>query len=252
MATNYKKGLLLSLGSIIQTQVDLQTVIPSSQKKTGLNRVCPTHFVKVNQVHHCEADGGHYVTEFVLAAPTATGYAVPEDPKPSAKTSDVFALTPVPVKELNDNAVVGDSRFYLVPSSVAMTETYQVIANLLAKGKVALVTKGVLRQGSNEKLWRVEVFRGTLVLNEITFPDHINEPPEIAEVKVTKEMATLVESYVDSLMSSWDAIDKTDTNRERIESWLAAGRQIDNGQVNEPDTTGVQNLLEALKAATEK
>lgn len=252
MGTNYRKGLLLSLGSIIQTQVDLQTVIPTSKKTTGLNRVCPEHFVKLKQVHFCEHGEGHYVDEFVLAAPTATGYAVPDDAKPEIAPSDVLTLTPVPVKELDDNVIDGESRFYLAPTSPAGAETYQVIANLVEKGKIALVTKGVLRRGSKEKLWQVQAFRGTLILNEITFPDHINEPPELPEVKVSKEITGLVNTFVDGLMSTWDAIDKTDTSREQIDQWLATARQIENVQVNDPDTTAVTNLMEALKEATKK
>lgn len=256
MGTNYKKGLLLSLGSIIQTQVDLQTVIPSSKKKTGLNRVCPEHILKLSQTHHCPGnDGGegHYVTEYVLAAPTATGYAVPDDPRPEAEAAEVLNLTPVPAKELADNIIDGDSRFYMVPSSPAMGETYQVIRNLLAKDKVALVTKGSLRQGSNEKLWRIEVFRDTLVLAEIAFPDHINEPPELPEVKVTKEMATLVGNYVEGLMSSWDEIDKTDTSHEQIEAWLAQARQVEHTEFPaESGAKQAESLMEALRKATEK
>lgn len=252
MGSTYRKGLLLSLGSVIQTQVDLVTVIPSGSNKPGMNRLCPEHKQKLTQAHHCDAGEGHYVTEFILGKDTGNGFLIPEGERPETPASDVLQLTPVPASELADHAIPGASRFYLVPTNAALIEPWQVIYNLVSKGKLALVAKGSLRRGSYEKLWQVEVFREALVLTEIIYPDTINDPPPVTQTKVQKQITNLVDEFVAGLLSSWDQVDKTNTGRQRLDDWLATAPDADIVQVNDSNVGAAQSMIEALRAAVEE
>jgi hypothetical protein len=244
----------LSLGSVIQTQVDLYTVTPTKTDAPQMNRICPEHHLKLSQVHHCPEGDGHYVTEFILGLPTGSGYLVPTEDKPQVDATEVLNLTPVPANEVADHTISGTSRFYLAPSHPTASQPWQVILNLVQRNKVALVTKAALRRGMNEKLWRVIVFRDVLVLAEIVFPSAILDPPDVDQVKVDKAITKLTDEFVTGLMSTWDKVDKTNTAAQRMEQWLSTATEVDSPdvQVKVGDKDAAESLMAALAAAVEK
>lgn len=224
---SYRKGLLLSLGSIIQVQVDLQAVLPT--KRSGLKRLCPEHHQPVRQNYECPE--GHPVTEYVSGKETVEGWKVvrPEE-KPVSLATDALELIPVPAAELEANTFGGNGFYYCQPSSAVTHEAWAVLHKILTKGKVALIAKGALRQGA-EKIWRVEIFRDYLALRELVFPEHIRATPEQVDVKIPKATQDLVNQFIDQLLVGWNKFDATDETQKKIDEWIAAGDTV------EADTT---------------
>lgn len=251
---SYRKGLLLSLGSIIQVQVDLQTVVPS--QRSGLKRLCPDHHQPVKQSYACPE--GHPITEWVSGQETTEGWKIVKpDERPNFDANDALELIPVPAHELDEHTFAGSAIYYCQPTSSVTHEAWGVLHKILTKGKVALITKGALRKGA-QKLWRVDVFRDYLVLREVVFPENIKAVPEQVETKIPKATMDLVNQFIDKLMVSWDKFDASDETRKRIDQWIAAGETVeaDTKTKRVADlTTGiaaVANLQESLREAVEK
>ena len=235
---SYRKGLLLSLGSIIQVQVDLQTVVPT--QRSGLRILCPEHHQPLKQSYNCPE--GHPVERWVKGKQTADGWQIPkEDEKPEFDADQAFDLVPVPADQLEAHTFAGKSIYYCQPTNTVSHEAWAVLRKILAKGKIALVTKGALRRGA-KKLWRIDVFRDYLVLRDIEFPENIRAVPEQVDVKIPKATHDLVNQFIDNLMVSWDTLDTTDETRQQVEAWIAAGEAV------AADTKSMAGLDDAVGA----
>ena len=250
---SYRKGLLLSLGSIIQVQVDLQTVVPST--RSSLRRLCPEHHLPIKQSYACPE--GHPITEWVNGKETAEGWKIvkPED-RPDFDADDALELVPVPADELEARTFAGNGMYYCQPTSTVGHEAWSVLHKVLTKGKIAFITKGALRKGG-QKIWRVDVFRDYLVLKELVFPENIKAVPEQVDVRVPKATQTLVDQFIDSLLVEWDKVDTADETAKRIEEWIAAGETIEadtkTRRVAQLDvSSNVVDLQERLKAAVKE
>lgn len=250
MGSTYRKGLVLSLGSVIQTTVDLHSVIPSS-KPTGMNRMCPTHLQKLNQTHKCP-EGGHEVSwdEFVLGKPGPGGglvLAPTTDDKPQNEATSVLELKPIPASDIDDTTFDGPSVYYMQPYD-ATIQAWLAIRSIIQKGKLALVAKGALRRGS-EKIWRVEVFRDYLVLREIAFPEDIRDVPAPVEAKLEKGTLTLVDKFIENITTTWDQIDTVDRSRERLIAWIDSGTTVIEPTETVDRTNEAASLIEQLQQA---
>lgn len=251
MGSSYRKGLTLSLGSVIQTQVDLFSVVPS-QQRDSLHRMCPTHKVRLVQAHKCP-EGDHEVasTEWVMGRENGSVLQIaPATAKPQVEAQDVLELKPVPASEVNASTFEGNGIYYAKPSA-ATSQAWLALQAILEKGKIALIAKGAFRRGS-DKLWRLQVFNGYLVLREIVFPEDIREAPEPLDTKLEKGTLTLVEQYLEGLITSWDKIDTTNRSREELQKWLESGEsKAIEGPPASDEAAGL-SLMEQLKQATSK
>ncbi len=254
---SYRKGLTLSLGSIVQTQVDLQAIIPA--KRSGLRLLCPEHHIPLKQQYRCYNDEeGHVVTEAVKGAQVPEGWKiVQEGDRPQHLATKGLELIPVPAKDLDSQTVLGSGFYYCQPSSTIGLESWAVFQRILSKGKVALIARGALRQGA-EKIWRLTVFRDYLALQELVFPEEIRSTPEQVDVKVSRPVQQLVDQFVDQLLVDWDKFDSKDHNKEEIQKWLDAGELVE-VDTNLPVAGDLQtqvakviDLQAALKEAVDK
>ena len=243
---SYRKGLVLSLGSVVQTTVDLFSVVPS-QKSTGMHRMCPEHNLQLKQTHKCPE--GHEVTDFRLGYATAGGglKLAPETARPEAEAADVLELRPVPAKDLDDQTFDGNGVYYMKPHPATM-QAWLALSAVVGKGKTAFVAKGALRRG-REHLWRIDKFRDYLVLREIVFPEDIREIPEPVETKLEKGTVGLIEEFISKLETSWDKIDTVDRSRERIMEWIDEGDTVANDQETEDRSDLGVSLIEQLQKA---
>lgn len=249
MGSSYRKGLTLSLGSVIQTQVDLYSVVPSS-KGESLHRLCPTHKLQLNQVHKCPE--GHEVlsSEWVMGRDTATGMQIaPTYARPQVEASDMLELRPVPINDIEGNTFDGPGIYYAKPTP-ATIQAWLAIQAILKAGKVALIAKGAFRKGQ-DKMWRIQNFRDYLVLREIVFPEDIRDTPEPEDTTLEKGTLTLVQQFLEGLMTTWDDIDTTNRSREQLREWLENGESIET-KPREDNTGAAASLIEQLKQATQK
>lgn len=249
MGASYRKGLVLSLGSVVQTTVDLHSAVPS-QKPTGMHRMCPEHKLRVSQTHKCPE--GHEVENFILGKPTPNGVKLaPDDPKPESEADDVLELRPVPAKEVDDNTFYGKSIYYMKPHP-ATVQAWLALQSIVSKGKVALVTKGALRRGS-EKMWRIDSFRDYLVLREMVFPEDIRAVPEEVEDKLEKGTISLISQFLENLETTWDNIDTVDRSREELMKWIESGDTLEGTEVESIDRTdNAKSLIDQLQEAVNR
>lgn len=245
MGASYRKGLVLSLGSVVQTTVDLTSAVPSS-KPTGMHRMCPEHKLQLKQAHKCPE--GHEVTEFILGRPTGNGLQLaPAGDKPDFPAADVLELKPVPAKQVNDHTFYGGSIYYMKPHP-ATIQAWLAIQAIIEKGKTALVAKGALRRGG-EKMWRIDNFRDYLVLREIVFPEDIRDNPGEIEEKLEKGTISLITQFLENLETTWDSLDTVDRSREQLMEWINSGTSIVDDSEPVDRTNQAASLIDTLQQA---
>lgn len=248
MGASYRKGLVLSLGSIVQTTVDLHAAVPSS-KPTGMHRMCPEHKLQLKQTHKCPE--GHEVTEFVLGRPTGNGLQLaPQSDKPEFEAADVLELRPLPAKQVDDNTFYGGAIYYMKPHPATM-QAWLALQSIVEKGKTALVAKGALRRG-NEKMWRVDSFRDYLVLREIVFPEDIRDVPEEVNDKLEKGTVGLITQFLENLETTWESLDTVDRSREQLMEWINSGDTIIDDSEPIDRTNQAASLIDQLQQAVQK
>jgi non-homologous end joining protein Ku len=253
----YKKDLVLSIGPI-QTTVNLHTVRPSSSG-SGRKIVCPDHLVPLSQQYVCKEDDNHRTFswgEWAYAVETPEGLRLMDDEaKPEIEPTNELPLIPVPAQEIRDHTFEGDGMYYCQPSSRASALTWTILARQLKTGKVAFMTRGSLRRGSKDKLWKLELFRGYPVLREIAFPDEVKEAPDASvadDVTVDKPTQKLVSEFIDASMSTWDDVDTTNTWKQQFEAWVDSSEIVRTNDVEKPATKqGPEDLIAELQAAVE-
>lgn len=228
---SYRKGLTLSLGSVLNLRVDVNSVIPSASKSGGQTKmICTEHQAGVKQQYLCE-EGDHHLY------PNETGRGVPmgdgkfrvleKHDRPQVPKVEVLELTPVPTKELTDNTVEGESFYYLTPTTDADKALYGVVQKLADLPKMTFITRGPLRTSTIDKMWRVETFRGTLVLREMKFPSQINKAPDFEVDSVDKATYDLAKQFVGTLLTTWDKVDTHDRATELFQQWVDTGHDIE-------------------------
>ncbi len=246
---SYRKGLALNLG-VIQTTVDLTSVIPSSDRRKA-TRLCPKHHVKLKQAHLCP-DGNHHV-EPILGYDDGDKWRIADSNKPEVPAVDGMELIPVPADQLREHTFDGAAAYWVAPSKETSLQGWEVLRRVLSKGKVAFVCKGALRRGSAEKLWRLGTFQDHLVLREIVFPDKIRKHPDVPNIPVKREVMALVNQFVSNLTDDWKDIDTTDHTAEQVEQWIAKLPSVP--KPTAPSSSGgvheATDLMAALKQAVE-
>lgn len=247
---SYRKGMMLSLG-VISASVDLYAVVPTD-KARSTRMLCPTHHEPLKQQYICEqGENLHPVArdEAVRGIETVNGWIIaPDEEKPSAETSKQLELTPVATAVLSERTFEGPAIYYLTPSSAVSMQAWEVLVGILKKGKISLVTKNALGQSAREKLWKLDLFCGYLVMRELVYPEAIRPVPDILHVKVDKKITVLVEQFVENLLTDWDSLDSSDSNARRFDEWMAAGKTVITQPTTQTESSPVP-LLEALQEA---
>ena len=251
MGSSYRKGLVLSLGSIVQTTVDLHSAIPSNRPATGMHRMCPEHHLQLKQTHKCP-EGDHEVSQWVMGKATDGGglKIAPDTTRPQTPAVDILEMKPIPAKELDDNTLYGSNIYYLKPT-MGTTQAWLAMTAIVGKGQIALVSKGALRAGG-EKLWRLDRFRDYLVLRDIVFPEDIRDVPETVDEKLEKGTMSLISQFMENLVTSWDDMDTVDRSREQLKAWIEQGDTVVHDQEVIDRSDAAQSLVDQLREAIEK
>lgn len=252
--SSFRSKLTLSLGSVISAQVDLHSVLPSTKSQTRM--LCGEHTEPVKMAWQCPGKGeaqAHYVygDQIVRGVENAEGWTIVTGTKPEVEIDKkTIGLVPIPAVEVERNTFVGEAIYYLTPSGPSAHQVWQILAGIVKKGKVALITKAAFTP--NEKMYRLDTFRDYLVLRELVYPDKIADTPAVPEGKVDKAMTTLVDQFVDNLLTSWDGFDSSDANTKRFDAWIATGKTVINPDVPVKEQGNqAADLMETLKRAVE-
>lgn len=247
MGHSYRKGIVLSVG-LISTTVDLFTVMENP--RTDLRRLCPDHLEPLGQRLVCPV-GDHEVTynNHVSGMKMANGYQVVNPlERPSDPPAESLGFVPVPRKEMVANAIYGNGFYYAQPSSEGSNTTWTILHKLTTE--FSFLSKGALRKGS-PKIWSLEQFRDYLVLKEVTFPDLIKLPPEKTLVKVDKPTMDMAKQYAQTVVSSWDQVDKHNVGLERFSEWVNSGTFTAVERERAESSGPTISLIEALRKAVE-
>lgn len=250
----FRRELLLQIGPI-STTVNLSSVVPSKKSSTRL--VCPDHTVPLKQQYRCTPpEGDEHVVEWgtwdkAIETPKGWRKVNPDDRPTLEQASKVLELVPVPSKEIDENTFATDTLYWVEPSNEASIVNWTILVRQIKSGKTAFVTRGGFKKGGIERLWRLEMFRGSPVLRQLQFPDTINDAPEAEAVTIDKETLTLVNAFIEARLTSWDDLDTTDRFEKMLEDWAASGQLVD---VVEEDNDGKpkqthEDMMEALKKA---
>jgi DNA end-binding protein Ku len=142
--------------------------------------------------------------------------------------------------------------YYLAPEQTG-AKAYRILHDALARKDMVGIAKVAIRQ--REAMATVRAEEDVIVLETMFWPDEIREPHFDfleEEVEIRDEEVAMAEMIIDNLTSPFDASAWHDESREAVES--AAQRKIDGEEIVAPDapeTTGVIDLMEALKASVE-
>lgn len=245
----YRSKMMLSLGSVISAFVDIHTVIPT--QKTGAHLLCGTHTKRLSQFYRCEEGEEVPRENQVRGIETGNGWLIQTNERPLVETDKQIQLTPVPMDEVLENTFEGDSIYYLVPSASTSNQVWQVLASIVRKNEIAMISKCALGSRQNEKMWKLGLFRGYLVLRELVYPEAIKATPEIPDATIDKQTAALVDQFVENLVSSWDSFDTSDPNLKRLDAWMQAGKLIEDPDVQVKEVSAVP-LLDSLREAVEE
>ena len=257
----FKKNLLLQIGPI-QTTVNLQTVVPKSDKPEA-KMVCPDHIIPLKQQYECRpTDSDDHVIPWGTwdkAVETVEGWRkVDPEARPTLnEASQVMELIPVSAQDLADNTFTGKAIYWIEPANEASAMNWTILVRQMKSGKTTFVTRGGFRKGGIEKLWKLELFQGHPVLREIVYPDAITSHPEVPDMKIDKETQTLVGQFIESRMTDWEDIDTTDRFTAALEEWVASGDLVsvsethDDGETKQPHENMMALLAEAVNKTKE-
>jgi hypothetical protein len=239
--------------------VDLETVAPTPQSE--VKRLCPEHKEPLKQQYLClvendVGDTGHVIPwgGWAEGVKTGKGWRVLESgERPRFNKVDGLELIPVPVAQLEASTFTEGSIYYCKPSSEVGATAWQMIHEILRTNKIALVTKGSLRDSSTtQKLWRLELFRDYVVLHQITFPENIKPTPDRHDVKIDRTMKTLVNDFVQAMLTEWDSVDTVNAARQRFQQWTEQGEEFQTSPATKETGGTIQDLQDALRESIEK
>ena len=256
----YKKNVRLTLG-LLNLSVDLHPAT-HNKEEASLKRTCLIHRGSpVGNAHVCRQDKGDRGIEehpvsygaWLLLGEDDEGNIrlVHENERPSPEVSSELRMIPVPTAELEAETLEGLSIFYCKPSSDSDTslETWTLFRKGVEGGKTALVTKGVLRKGVREKLYRLTSFNGYLVLRELYFPTAISPPPEEPPaVKTNREHQDLFKQLIEMTSNDFASLNPENKHATSIMTWLKTGEVLELTMEPRKDTNELlRQMIESMK-----
>lgn len=251
MNTNsVRSGFALNLG-LVSLPVDLYSVIPS-KKKGDTRTLCKEHMQPINQVYICPVDAKQK-PETVKGVEQGKGkYILPreEDSESSIERDEGVNLVAVPTDELRKATVTTDKLYYLTPHKSESVETWEVLFRLAQDKKRTLIGQAALRKNSR-KIYQLIVFSDYLTLQEIEFPEHIREAPEIEHPKVSKALMGLAKQVLTAKTIDWAEFDADDEGLRRFRDRIEGGKTIVIDTATGASTDNVVDLMAALKASVE-
>ena len=156
------------------------------------------------------------------------------------------------VKQSEIDAIHYKKSYYLAPEETG-AKAYRILHDALARKDMVGIARVAIREREQMATLRAE--EDAIVLETMYWPDEIPEPRfEHLDkpIEIRDEEIAMAEMIIDNLTSPFDPSAWHDTSREAVEA--AAQKKIEGQEIvarETPATTGVIDLMEALKASVE-
>ncbi|TMW73490.1 Ku protein [Alteribacter natronophilus] len=159
--------------------------------------------------------------------------------------------------ELTEIDPIYFNRSYYLSPGEGGTKAYTLLRQALEdSGKIG-VAKIMLR--AKEHLAVLRVYKNTLLMETIHFPDEVRAADQVPgvpeESELTKKELSSAKMLIDNLTTAFDPDKYTDEYREELQKLIAAKREgNETVKVEQPelDTSNVTNLMDALQESIEK
>ena len=144
------------------------------------------------------------------------------------------------------------SSYYLAPEKSGL-KAYRILMTGLEERGMVGIAKVAIREREYHATIRAE--EGVIILETMYWPDEIREPLFETledEIEIRDEELKMAEMIIDNLAGTFDPSAWHDESREAVET--AAAKKIEGEEIVAPDvpeTTGVVDLMDALKASVE-
>ncbi|WP_353894519.1 Ku protein [Proteinivorax hydrogeniformans] len=168
---------------------------------------------------------------------------------PNENTKSIDIMDFVNLKDIDP--VFFDKTYYLAPEETGK-KAYNLLTEALSKTKRVAVAKVVIR--SKESLVAIRVYKGTLVLETMHFPDevrNVKEVPGVGEkVKVSDNELDMAKELIEKLSAKFDPEKYTDEYRNQLMSLIeqkVQGKEIAQPKAKRDDS--VVDLMEALESS---
>lgn len=259
-------------GTMLNLSADLCTVRRSAKHFTNICPTCEesrdteTDPTQLEQRYVCVEHGhGPFLTGEVAKAREHEGrlVAVAEEARIAAAEPDlpvgVIALSVFPAEQIEAMCRPGDTAYRLRPMKKGGTHLglYAFLRQVTASGKYAMVGEMNLRGG--QKMYRLEVWSGQLVLQSLVRPEDIADVDDV-DGEVDEKELTMGFKLLDAVCEEFDPAAFADRRQARIAAAVeaaAASPQTGDAPAEAPvvapaATDEVLAMLEATLASITK
>jgi DNA end-binding protein Ku len=142
--------------------------------------------------------------------------------------------------------------YYLAPEETG-AKAYRILHGALAAKDMVGLARVAIRE--REQMATIRAEEDAIVLETMHWPDEIREPNFEhleAPIEIRDEEIAMAELIIDNLTAPFDPVAWHDSSREAVEA--AAQRKIEGQEIIAPEapaTTGIVDLMDALKASVE-
>lgn len=156
------------------------------------------------------------------------------------------------VKQSEIDPIHYKKSYYLAPDETG-AKAYRILHDALTRKDMVGIAKVAIRE--REQMATIRAEEDAIVLETMYWPDEIREPRFDhldTPIEIRDEEVAMAEMIIDNLTATFDPSAWIDTSREAVEA--AAQKKIDGEEIvapESPSSTGVVDLMEALKASVE-
>jgi non-homologous end joining protein Ku len=240
---------------LITFPVAVQSAV-SEDKESKLSMVCaedhaPNKVKQTTACPTCEKEGNQYSFPRGRDNGDGTFTVVSKEQMEEVNgvvtqdMKDSIALTAHPAAEVDQQTLPGAKMYYLAPGKTA-GEPYPMLVDLVkSRPDVAFCTVFAIR--SAPAMYRLAVYNDRLALQQLAWPDSVNQAPELRQTTYTEGLLPMAKQFVDTLMMPFDPHTYRDARREVLTQYIsdtpAAAAAEASPQAESP-------LLAALRLAT--
>jgi DNA end-binding protein Ku len=207
----------------------------------------------IKQAYICPVDDARIDRDNTVKGVEVTkgNYATIEEPD-EILADDGIELVAVPSTDLDQATVPGSTMYYLSPSTTSL-KAWEILFRLAKDKKRTMIGQTAIRKNSR-KMYRLVIFNDFLVLQELVFPEHIRQAPDIVHPTVEKKLMDEAKRVLNATEIPWDKFDADDEGLKRFRERLEGAVPV-TSEAKPEDSGNVVDLMDALRqsvAATKK
>lgn len=198
-------------------------LVPNAKKEEGFKLACPSCDppTKPDQKYVCPECGSQSTnSECKRALPDFSAFVDPNaisEAKASEMEKNFLTITVHSAKDVAEQTFPGEKTWIFRPKDKASTEVYSAfLTTLSALDGQVLMGQMNFGEKMGEKLVRLDVQNGELVLQELVRPEDRLDLPPAETVDVSAANLTMIEALIAATEEPFDAEDYRSQARERI------------------------------------